>query len=227
MSAHSKAQLAPRLPAAASLVAHGAIGREFCAQAPAIGALLMLFGLLHALLIMGPRFGLLGQSAASMDLFVITALFASLICGVFVGAEEEENGTADFPRRLPVARMRIFLEKILGAILAFAAWAIAALLIHGVISLVATGRFAGLHDEIHLRHVGVVTLLLASGVLGGQIGRKAVVGALLAGVLMAPPMLLWGGLVGIMPREAFVAFLIVSVLYLLAAAIIFVRREGK
>lgn len=59
----------------------------------------------------------------------VSSVVMALLLGVLCGGEEEENQTADFAARLPIARLRILTEKIAGSALAFCIWGILALLI--------------------------------------------------------------------------------------------------
>jgi ABC-type transport system involved in multi-copper enzyme maturation permease subunit len=71
--------------------------------------------------------------------WLILAMMLALLLGVLCGAEEQENETADFALRLPLTRMRIFLEKLCGAMIAFALWAVLSILLTEVLVLVMGG----------------------------------------------------------------------------------------
>lgn len=87
-----------------------------------------------------PLLGLIGAMASShpFDFNIYLAadswtggmIILSLLLGVLCGAEEEENNTANFVRRLPIARLRVLGEKICGSALA--------LIIGGVLSFLCT-----------------------------------------------------------------------------------------
>lgn len=59
----------------------------------------------------------------------VSSVIMALLLGVLCGGEEEENQTADFAARLPISKLRILAEKIVGSVLAFCIWGILALLI--------------------------------------------------------------------------------------------------
>lgn len=231
----SESRIESRLPFPAAYLAHGVIGREFRAQMPAMLALVLIVGVASGLMVynaMARQVPLPGDSY--QDVFRMLAVFATLICGIICGAQEEEDGTADFPRRLPVGRVRVLFEKVMGAVLAFAAWAILSIIVMTVISGYGPEKatFGALLEKVPdaSRDRSMVVILFSTGVLCGFLARKAVLAALLAGILSAATA--FG--IGLIYDQMSLNFnaqpmtvYVISAFYLALAAVFFVRREGR
>ncbi len=231
----SEIRLSSRLPGPLSYVAHGVIGREFRAQMPAMLALVLIVGIACGVMV----YNAIARQAplpntSYMDVFRMLAVFAALICGIICGAEEEENGTADFPRRLPLGRVRVLVEKVMGAVLAFAAWAVLAMIVMTVVSGYGPEKatFETLLAKVPdaSRDRSMIAILFSTGVLCGFLARKAVLAALLAGILSAATAfgvgLIYDGMNLNFNAQPMTVYAI-SAFYLVLAAVFFVRREGR
>lgn len=120
--------------------------------------------------------------------WAVSSVIMALLLGVLCGAEEEENGTADFPQRLPIPRLRVLAEKIAGSLVAFALWAVLALLLDTLL-MALSGRFSlgsvfktMVNERLFLLPASWGVLLYCSGLVAGAWTRRAVVAAVVGGV---------------------------------------------
>jgi hypothetical protein len=115
------------------------IGREVRAAGGAIVAM----AVLQLVLTLSPTLSALifdsylrFDTSLCVGVWAGAAVVVGLLLGVICGAEEQENGTADFASRLPIAPWRILLEKTCGSALAFIIWAILSVVLVSVAAVV-------------------------------------------------------------------------------------------
>jgi ABC-type transport system involved in multi-copper enzyme maturation permease subunit len=70
----------------------------------------------------GTNEGLQALAAGFVTWWLTLAIIAAFFIGITAGAEEQETGTANFARRLPIPPLRILIEKLGGSLLAFTLW---------------------------------------------------------------------------------------------------------
>jgi len=122
---------------------------------------------------------------------IAAAVVAGLLLGVICGAEEQENGTADFALRLPIPRWRILAEKIAGSAIAFLLWAVVSALL-GAAGMLVSGEklavLASLHKIVAIKEAGIyaalswAALFYCCGVAAGAWIGRAVPAAVAAGL---------------------------------------------
>jgi hypothetical protein len=113
------------------LFGSGIIWREICASASAVMALAGFFALY---ILLGKIRDLIGDvtnrsisrafGTPAESVWLGLAIIMAFLLGTLCGAEEEENGTADFVFRLPIPRWRILAEKLCGSGIAFLCWVV-------------------------------------------------------------------------------------------------------
>ncbi len=223
--------------------------REFVAAFPTVAALAAVDGMLLlanvVMVYIGREHGNTTDVMPGMS-HVLAYLSASstivaLCLGVLCGAEEEENGTADFARRIPVPRLQIFREKMAGSLLAFLVWNVLAFALMILISHFAHGdnsrklvSFMGdPYSFDYMRALILFTGGLAAGVWIGRVVVAAVVGGVGAVVLTNLAMIILYQM-----RRAHIdyyflktvnvwIYLGITALFLVLAAIRFQTREGR
>lgn len=177
-----------RRPVLALLPGGGIIRRELVASSGAIVALVALtvvVGWVGSMAIRGFDAYFFG------NVWEIAAVVVALLFGVLCGAEERENGTADFTLRLPIPYWRIVLEKVCGSMLAFALWGLLSLGLGVFIGMLAGHSFWDLvmsfQGEFHKvprtpHFLAWAALLYCFGMAAGAWCGKVVPGAIVAGV---------------------------------------------
>ncbi|MCX7014126.1 MAG: hypothetical protein NTW86_16520, partial [Candidatus Sumerlaeota bacterium] len=121
----SRLRAALNRPVGRLLPTHSLIVREARAASSAVAAMVVLTLLvgLHQTVISAFSTGsLVFSSDDYWGAVAVAGIILGLLLGVLCGAEELENGTADFARRLPIPWPRIFVEKVAGSLIAFVAW---------------------------------------------------------------------------------------------------------
>ena len=170
----------------------GIIWREFHASSSAVMAMAMAFALYYLLEKFSPqiRSATGGNISLTLDVpissvWLCMAIIMVFLLGTLCGAEEEENGTADFPFRLPIPRWRIFVEKLCGSVLSFCSWVILTLFLDLVTTAFSSNRWIidgifGNKDMLQSFAVWAPLLFCFGLVAGTWIGR-VVVAAIVGG----------------------------------------------
>lgn len=105
--------------------------REVAVALPPLALLWLIFFLRLVIMIRDDRWvksggatnaGLQSLAGSFVTWWLVLAIITAFFLGITAGAEEEETGTANFARRLPIAPLRILAEKLAGSALAFALW---------------------------------------------------------------------------------------------------------
>jgi ABC-type transport system involved in multi-copper enzyme maturation permease subunit len=111
----------------------------------------------------------------------------AFILGVLNGAEEEENDTADFVRRLPIPRLRVLTEKLLGSLLAFVLWFAMSVLVLMLVLEFCTAR--NLISEQVTEVAGIAAywsvLLFSIALAAGTWVKRVLTASLAGGVVTA------------------------------------------
>ncbi|MCX7045380.1 MAG: hypothetical protein NTX50_07860 [Candidatus Sumerlaeota bacterium] len=123
----------------------GIIRREIRAAVPMVTALLVsqiiVTAVAVSLNILNSPSPPISIAYLSGSLWMIGFIIVPLLLGALCGAEEMDNGTADFALRLPVTRVRIFTEKIAGAAVAFILWLALSVLLGIVLIMIFDYKF--------------------------------------------------------------------------------------
>ena len=148
-----------------------------------------------------PLLGLIGALASSrpfvFDIYLAVdswtggMIILSLLLGVLCGAEEEENNTANFVRRLPIARLRVLGEKIcgsafaliIGIVLSFLCTVIVILICDsdpGMTIMTLKSEIVSYKNSTHLITWG--PLLYFAGLAAGAWIEKVVIAAVAGGI---------------------------------------------
>jgi hypothetical protein len=230
----------------------GIVWREVRAAFPSVAALAGFIGLLVLVRELGvilKESGYIFTIDISDENLVHTAelvgMIVLLILGVLGGAEEEENGTADFLRRLPIPRLRILAEKILGAAIGFGLWCVLIVLLTEIVwasfggepiykSQVLIGHTGNEPEKLRFLLAAAPLVYLAGLAAGAWIGRvmiAAIVGGLGAIIYIClanwfSKCLTTGGLFQIQNTPVG-SYLAGALALFIAAAIRFQTREGR
>jgi hypothetical protein len=178
------------------LLGNGIIAREARAALPVVTALTLMFCLYLAWAEYSVSFspGPKVLAAHSSLLFVWLALsqVVAFVLGVLCGAEERESGTDQFLLTLPIARLRVMSEKIVGSLASFAIFVLLSFIaIPAVLKLFNPHLWAALIEFTHrigpydvpvalIQALFAFSVGLASGAWIGNVLIATIVGAVLS-----------------------------------------------
>lgn len=234
----------------------GVFWREVRAALPtvaavaAVMALIAFLAVLHAFLfrVYHNNVWLLPTADNLNSAWCIVVILVFFLVGILCGAEETENGTADFARRLPVSRLRIYLAKTAGGLFAVLLWLVlAAGLVVATLALgphfLMPGFTVGMGISqtpfsplaAHNAMLGLGLLFFFCGQAAGAWIGRVILSALAGGVLAIAYVNVLAGLAALIvhdvPKNIFdyplESTLVGSLLALAAALYRFLTREGR